>query len=335
MTTTPCTRASVIVWALELEEAAPDLQAGGGLRDREPVVGRQPAELVEREPAEHRQERGDPAERSEQREEPRRTPARRPRTRPSPGDSSRLSTSVRRSRRATPAPAPGGAASASSPASRAGPARVRTASRRASRRVAQVLGLCSAQERERPLARAAAGDVHLQLGEPEQPGHERLADVDPLQPVDADPAATAGTRPRCRPAARRPRSSTSSAATRRRRTPRRRPAARAGPRRSARGRRVGCRPTSRRPPRRRAMKLRTRGVSGDSRLKGRSGSLTARLPAPRRGDVSRSRSRAASSAGSPGMRALVPGLAVCRCTLAILNSCSSGPACTSTYCMRP
>src|SRR4051794_34700920 len=51
--------------------------------------------------------------------------------------------------------------------------------------------------------------------------------------------------------------------------------------------------------------------------------------------VSLSRSRAASSFGSPGIRALVPGLAVCRCTLATPNAWSSGPACTSTYCMRP
>ena len=76
------------------------------------------------------------------------------------------------------------------PRSAAAPAR--TASRRCSSVARSVLRLPERQERQRALAGATAGDVHLQLGQPEQPGHERLADVDALQPVDPDPARLPG-----------------------------------------------------------------------------------------------------------------------------------------------
>ena len=51
--------------------------------------------------------------------------------------------------------------------------------------------------------------------------------------------------------------------------------------------------------------------------------------------VSRSRSRAASCGARPGIRAAVAGDAVCSWTAASPNARSSGPAVTSTSCMRP
>ena len=53
------------------------------------------------------------------------------------------------------------------------------------------------------------------------------------------------------------------------------------------------------------------------------------------GGETRADSVRAGLAGGAEDPIVVPGLAVCRCTLAILNSWSSGPASTSTYCMRP
>lgn len=51
--------------------------------------------------------------------------------------------------------------------------------------------------------------------------------------------------------------------------------------------------------------------------------------------LSWSRSRAASSWGSPGMEASVAAEAVCNCTCAIFILLAIGPALTSTYCIRP
>ncbi|MNW54060.1 hypothetical protein D3C74_316460 [compost metagenome] len=77
------------------------------------------------------------------------------------------------------------------------------------------------------------------------------------------------------------------------------------------------------------------GQVGRRRL-GRSAALghsPANRASPR--DARRSRRRSASAGSSPSIDASVAGDAVCSWTCAIRSLRASGPACTSTYCMRP
>ena len=106
------------------------------------------------------------------------------------GRQQRLITSVPRSSLATSRPGAGGLGAVPRVPSPTCPAR--TASRRESSRVSQVLGVPQPQVGERTLPGPTAGDVHPQLGEPEEPGDERLDDVDALQPVDPDAAGLPG-----------------------------------------------------------------------------------------------------------------------------------------------
>src|SRR5690606_29012853 len=89
---------------------------------------------------------------------------------------------------------------------------------------------------------------------------------------------------------------------------------------------------------RRALRGRRGGDRGRT-LRGPGGVAVGRAHSPASSasprDASRSRSRAASAGGRPGMAASVPGEAVCSCTRAIPQARSSGPAWTSTYCIRP
>ncbi len=66
---------------------------------------------------------------------------------------------------------------------------------------------------------------------------------------------------------------------------------------------------------------------------GRAGHRPAAFASPRA--ASRSRSRAASSRSSPGIRASLAAAAVCSLTVASRNARSTGPAVTSTNCIRP
>ena len=103
----------------------------------------------------------------------------------------------------------------------------------------------------------------------------------------------------------------------------------------------------RRWPARRGRPPRSSGVSGCSAARRGSGGEPGggRCQAPWDGHrpsaraspraARRSRSRAASSGGRPGILASVAAAAVCSCTVASPNSRSTGPAVTSTNCIRP
>ncbi len=172
---------------------------------------------------------------------------------------------------------------------------------------------------EGSLTRAPARDVHPELGEAEQPRDEGLHDVDPLQPVDPDPPRLAAQHARVH-------AQLVGLDPERRAQPRRGAVRRSCEQQQPeqRGRRPELTPRD-------VADDRPRGSdqhdeAPDQRGQGREplrrpvghGPLCHRPAAwdsPR--SVSRSRSHAASSAGRPGIRALVRGLAVWSRTLAM------------------
>ncbi len=206
---------------------------------------------------------------------------------------------------------------------------------------AQVLGLGLPQVGQ-PHGRAlAAGDLDPQLGQPDEPGQQRLHDVDGLQPVQPGLALLPVQDPGAQ--------MQGLVVDRVRRHP-------PGQQREA---QADQHDADEEPEGDRALQpVRQPFAAGhavpallqqDDRRQGDDlpapdegregvqplpvGHSPASRASPRR--ASRSRSRAASSGGRPGIEASVPGDAVCSCTRAIPNRRSIGPASTSTYCIRP